>query len=512
MNDVPQPASPAGSRDTIVILSRGARLALMYREAALDLARDYRVVVLMLDESEHDIWRGADGVICIDLAAEIAREAEKSGASLAERTKEIERETGLQLYKAASNYLLYRRFAKQYYGGYAPFYAHDREMMEEYVGSHAVLSRILDQYRPVLIVHEALDLISTLMTLALAYRRGIFNVGWVFAGGMKEGTVFFYYGLRRQNLLCSYLMRHPQLIAAESRQKARALIAAARGEGPPLLSHVETRRARLRQPWHLLRELMRFGGLRHPRILFERIRNVVWLSRRVVHEIPEQPFILFLMHLQPEASTTSQAPRWVDQERIVEQIAINAPQGIQIVVKENPQCYGWRGRSYYGALADLANVRLCHPLVPTRELIRRAAALVTITGSAGIEAILQGTRVAVLGRPHFSEFAGVRVLDAPEQVFEALADPSWRPEAYEADCETYVAAYVQSVYPLGDVEPGRKWPAPGVMGPRFAGGIRSTLSFITEHGLAPQQFDPGCPLVGPDAAEASTPRRQAARV
>jgi hypothetical protein len=65
---------------------------------------------------------------------------------------------------------------------------------------------------------------------------------------------------------------------------------------------------------------------------------------------------------------------------------------------------------------------------------------------------------------------------------------------------------------LGDVEPGRKWPAPGVMGPRFAGGIRSTLSFITEHGLTPQQFDPGCPLVGPDAAEASTSRRQAARV
>lgn len=486
------------ARDTIVILSRGARLAPMYREVALDLARDYRVVALMFNEFEHEIWRDAEGITCIDLAAEMAREVETYKPRLAERTQEIERETKLPLYKAASNYLLYRRFAKAYYGAYTPIYSTERQMMEEYVGSYGALTRVLDEHRPILIVHEALDLITTLMALALAYRRKIFNIGWILAAGMKDGTIIHYYGLQRQNFVCSYLIRHPDLITMESRQQARALIAKTREEGPSQFSHVELRRARLARSWQFARDLIRWGGLRRPRLLLERLSNLSWLNRHVIHNVPENPFILFLMHLQPEASTASQAPRWVDQERIIEQIAINAPQGLPIVVKENPQCYGWRGKLYYGALADLANVQLCHPLVPTHELVQRAEVLVTITGSAGLEAIMQGTRVAVLGRPAYAEFPGVRLLNSPEQVFDELADSSWRPEAYEADCETFIAAYLQSVHPLGEVEHGRKWPAPKIMGPNFAAAVRRTRAFIDDHGLTPQDFDPGYPLAGPE--------------
>jgi hypothetical protein len=488
-----------GGRETIVILSRGGRLAPMYREAALELARDYRIVALMFNESEHEFWRDTDGVTCIDLAAEMAREVDQHKSRLAERTREIERETNLPLYKAASNYLLYRRFAKEYYG-WPPFYETERHMMEEYVGSYGALGRIFDEYRPVLVVHEALDLITSLMALALAYRRRFFNIGWMFASGVSDGNCVFYYGLRRQNLICSYLMLHPNLIAPESRQRARVVIADARDKGPPLLSHVEQRRSRLGRPWHVARDLLRWGGLRSPRRLVARISNWIWLERHLKREIPQSPFILFLMHLQPEASTASQAPRWVDQERIIEQMAVNAPQGLRIVVKENPQCYGWRGKRYFGALADLANVDLCHPLVSTRELIRRSEVLVTITGSAGIEAIMQGKRVAALGRPPYAEFPGLRLLESPEQVFSELADPAWHPAAYEADRETFIAAYLQSVQTLGEVEPGRKWPTPKVMGPNFAAGVRRVLAFIKEHALTPQDFDPGYPLAEPESA------------
>lgn len=497
MSALHQPGNGASNdRESIVILSRGARLAPMYRELAVDLARDYRVVVLMCDASEHATWRGADGIVCIDLAAEIAQEVERHRSRLAERTREIERETGLPLYKAASNYLLYRRFAKEYYGEWPPFYDTEDHMMEEYVGSFGVLSRVLDEFRPILIVHEALDLITTLIALALARRRQIFNVGWIFASGLGDGSIILYYGLRRQNFVCSYLVRHPNLITTESRHKARTLIATARNDGPPLVSHVEHRRDLLGRPWQFARGLLHWGGLRNPRVLIERLVNWRWLSRHVSHEMPQSPFILFLMHLQPEASTSSQAPRWVDQERIIEQMAINAPQGIRIVVKENPQCYGWRGERYYGALATLGNVQLCHPLVSTKELIRGAKVLVTITGSAGLEAIMQGTRVAALGRPYYGDFPGVRLLDSPEQIFDELADPSWCPECYEQDCETFIAAYVQSVHVVGEVAPGRKWPLPAVMGPNFAGAVRRTLAFIKEHELVPRDFDPGYPLAG----------------
>lgn len=44
----------------------------MYREAAMGLATDCRVVVLMYDETEHEVWRGTPGVEVIDLAARMA--------------------------------------------------------------------------------------------------------------------------------------------------------------------------------------------------------------------------------------------------------------------------------------------------------------------------------------------------------------------------------------------------------------------------------------------------------
>ena len=492
--------SKTGSKDdreTIIILSRGARLAPLYRAIAVDLARDYRVVVLMYNSDEHDTWRGAEGIVCIDFAAEMGREVGRHATRLPERTSEIERETNLPLYKAASNYLLYRRFAKEYYGGWPPWYDDERQMMEEYVGSYGVLCQILDEYKPVLIVHEAIDLISTMTTFALAYRRNIFNIGLRRASGINDAAIFFYYGLDRSNFICSYLLQNPHLITPESRIAGRELIDSTRKHGPNLLAHVEARRRGLRKPWHLIRDLLRWGGLKHPHIFFRRISNLLWLKTRVTYEIPDQPFILFLMHLQPEASTASQAPRWVDQERIIEQIAINAPHGVQIVVKENPQCYGWRGRRYYGVFADLPNVQICHPIISTQALIRKAALLVTITGSAGLEAILQGTRVAVLGRPFYSIFSGVRTLDSPEQVIRELTDLSWRPETYETECEEFVAAYIQSVHPLGEAEVGRKWPAPKIMGPQYANALRKTLDFINEHELTPQQFDPGHPFIGP---------------
>jgi hypothetical protein len=478
---------------TIVILSRGARLAPMFRATALELARHYRVVVLMYNRTEHEIWRTVPGIVCVDLQAEIRAEVARHQSDLAERTKVIESEIRMPLYKAASNYLLYRRFAREYHHSWPPFYDSEQHMMEEYVGSYGVLSRILDEYRPVLILHEAIDLVTTVVALAVCYRRQIFNWGLILAPAMGDGAMILYYGLRRLNFMCQYLASSPHLITRENRLRARALITKARSQGLPTVSHVETRRSALAHPLLSVRQLLRAGATRSPALLLERLRNWRWLERRLEHAIPQQPFILYLMHLQPEASTSSQSPRWIDQERIIEQVAVNAPHGIHIVVKENPQCYGWRGERYFGPLAAFENVHLIHPLVPTETLLRRANALLTITGSAGMESILLGTRVAVLGRPFYADAPGVRKLDLPEQIFSELADPSWLSPT-PTEIETFVAAYLQSTHDLGEVRPGKKWPAPETLGPRLAKAVRETLNFVDAHHLRPQQFDPGYPL------------------
>ena len=132
------------TRQTIIILSRGVRLAAMFREVARSLAKEYRVVVVMYNQAEQEIWRETKGIECIDLAAKIKEEVACDDVRLAERTREIERAIDVPLYRAASNYLLYRRFAKDYYGEWPPFYDTERHMMEEFVGSYGVLKSVFD--------------------------------------------------------------------------------------------------------------------------------------------------------------------------------------------------------------------------------------------------------------------------------------------------------------------------------------------------------------------------------
>jgi hypothetical protein len=197
------------------------------------------------------------------------------------------------------------------------------------------------------------------------------------------------------------------------------------------------------------------------------------------------------MHRQPEASTASQIPRWVDQEVVIEQMAINAPVGWKIVVKEHPRNYGSRGAEYYARLLDLPNVVLVHPALESDSLIRGCAALVSLTGSAGLEAILLGKPVATLGRPYYSVMPCVRLMDYPDEIWRLLKDRSWIAEAASEQRETWIAAYLQALTYLGPVEYGKIWPPFNVAAPSFAAGLKRTIEFIEVNGLKPRDFNPG---------------------
>ncbi|MBM3555095.1 MAG: hypothetical protein FJX47_06025 [Alphaproteobacteria bacterium] len=483
----------------LLFLTRGLRLGPLFRAIADTLAPEFHVVVVSCYPGDAPLWANAPHATFVDLAEEIPKRIAASPRKAAELAREIEAETGLTVYKAASNYLLYRRFSLDYFGSWDNFYGTDREMLEEYVGSYLILKDLFETHRPELVFHEALDLIPTMTCFVLARRAGVFNLGMVFGAGLGDAKVFLYYGLARQNLVMEHLLRRPERITPANREAAKAVIAKARGTAVARFSHVETWRERagggtMRRLPALVGHAIRARSWQRPRHIANRLARRRWCDRHFRRDIPEGPFVLFLLHRQPEASTSSQAPRWVDQERIIEQMAINAPHGMRIVVKENPQSLGLRGVEYFGHLERLPNVHLCHPAVDTPTLLRRMEALVTITGSAGLEAVLMGKRVAVLGRPYYAAFSGVRQIAAPDEIWPALADPSWDPARQEDELETFVAAYVQSVIDIGPVEKGKIWPAPEIGGRAFARGLRDFLGLTTQDGLRPADFPAGMDL------------------
>ena len=58
-----------------------------------------------------------------------------------------------------------------------------------------------------------------------------------------------------------------------------------------------------------------------------------------------------------------------------------------LVVKEQPIAFGIRSIHYYNNLRRMPNVVLADPQIPSWEWIRTADVVVTITGSAGFEAV-----------------------------------------------------------------------------------------------------------------------------
>jgi hypothetical protein len=117
-------------------------------------------------------------------------------------------------------------------------------MLEEFVASYDVLKPLLDRERPVVVLHEALDLISTLVAHALCWQRQIFNLGFFFGAGVGDGNLVFYYGLQRELPVLTHLVRRPDLIDPAKREEGRALLERNAAGRLPTMTHIDAERAR----------------------------------------------------------------------------------------------------------------------------------------------------------------------------------------------------------------------------------------------------------------------------
>jgi Capsule polysaccharide biosynthesis protein len=475
---------------TVLLLSRGVRLSAVFGALARELSTKHRVIVVFRAPTPSTAdnpkdWAGIANLISYDLGTEIRARAT---GDLHKRAVQIEQQIGLNLYSSASNYLLYRRFAKDYFKSWTGLYDTEHEILEEFVGSHALISDIFDRHRPDLVFCETPDIVSHRVAQAVAYRRGVFTLGSAFNNLYGDGIVNFTFGCNRRNPWLEYFYRHQDEISAESWEAAGALmarLAAGQLHDAKYVKHYKHSIERsavitnLSRAGEQLRSSMpisdRYAQLKRTASIS---RNRRWLNRHLQRSLPTQPYMLVSLHYQPEASTCMVAPRWVDQDYVVEQAAINAPYGIRIAVKENPKKFGLRGKAYYSRLVDLTNVDLIHPLVSNDLLIRNATVVLSIAGTVGMEAIALGKKVAILGRASYDVYEGAKKINHPAEIFEHLADPAWNPDVLVDQRRAFLAAIAQSTFYLGHPQTGTSWPRAESAGPNYARALDRFLTFI----------------------------------
>lgn len=138
------------------------------------------------------------------------------------------------------------------------------------------------------------------------------------------------------------------------------------------------------------------------RVIRQRLERIVRVRMTTLRGLFEQPvpgerFVLYPIHFQPEASTLVQAPLYLDQVALLEDIAKSLPAGHRLYVKEHLSNRGRRPLSFYEAIRKIPSVRLLGPDANTWELIANASAIAVITGTMGWEGLLFDKPVVAFG-------------------------------------------------------------------------------------------------------------------
>jgi hypothetical protein len=168
---------------------------------------------------------------------------------------------------------------------------------------------------------------------------------------------------------------------------------------------------------------------------------------KIFASLPDTKYIYYPLHVDPETATLLYGPFYVNQIAVIQYIAKSIPVDTLLVVKEHPYIYGHRAQSFYDAIKMLPNVALLHTLEDNMRIIAGAEAIVTITGTAGFEAILHGKPVFLLGDVFYKDFELVRNVDNIKNLAYELRNGL---TPFQKDNDTlirFALAYLKSTYP-----------------------------------------------------------------
>ncbi|MEQ9079379.1 MAG: hypothetical protein RLP09_36305 [Sandaracinaceae bacterium] len=325
-----------------------------------------------------------------------------------------------------------------------------------------VIGAALDDAQPDFIFTEDLSCLMSTLHWALARERGI--PFWCIGSARLPNRLSVYRsGFQNWERV---LARYEALteLSPEQRELARSFVREFR-DRPRRPTGMQTRsRVPVPSMWDVrqlalatraqLRDPMDPTSVSGPRAIRQRLTRWQRIARSKREGIFEAPvagerFVLFPIHFQPEASTLVQAPMYLDQLALIEDVARSLPIGVRLYVKEHLSNRGRRPLEFYRAIKRVCGVRLLGPDEDTWSLIQSAEAIAVITGTMGWEGLLYDKPVVVFGDAFYGHLPGVyRALDAPKDRWYELfarAIDEHRPE--HAALHRYIVALHETSFP-----------------------------------------------------------------
>lgn len=120
----------------------------------------------------------------------------------------------------------------------------------------------------------------------------------------------------------------------------------------------------------------------------------------------KKKFVLYPLHVSPEAALLGTSPEYADQISMIRNIAINLPFGVILCIKEHPhQKYGVGGCNYQmlKMISELPNVVFLNSGIDMRQIISHPNYLtvIGINGTVLLEAMIEKRPGIVIGEPYY---------------------------------------------------------------------------------------------------------------
>lgn len=146
------------------------------------------------------------------------------------------------------------------------------------------------------------------------------------------------------------------------------------------------------------------------RLAFDRTVNGFYLRRLCRYDNLETitgRIAFYGLHVQPEASIDVLGSYFSDQLKLIKDIRRALPFDVTLVVKEHPNFLGIKSIGFFRELRRIPNVALVRHDVSSFDLYKRAALVLTVSGTTGYEAALLGIPVITFSPLYFEGLSAV---------------------------------------------------------------------------------------------------------
>ena len=111
----------------------------------------------------------------------------------------------------------------------------------------------------------------------------------------------------------------------------------------------------------------------------------------------DEEYFLITLHKQPESSIDVLGENYSNQYENIEKISRTVKNNTYVYVKEHSNAIGDRGFLWYKKIKKLPNVKLIDPYLNSFDLMKKAKAVISVTGTVCYEAALMGIPAFTFG-------------------------------------------------------------------------------------------------------------------